>query len=165
MSTAPAVDVPEIDWVTPEVPTIRLGVFKAKPEATQPDSVTYFGDIFITRFDAYEHNLNWDNALRSAASEGDVVPPLWRYRFPLLSFRKLCLSKGEYPYVGNIHFSFILAMRVVTLMYGVLDTLQVLLPIPQLILEAWRIYRNARRPPRMITTRRQREYRRLHNRR
>ncbi|KAH9839270.1 uncharacterized protein C8Q71DRAFT_722248 [Rhodofomes roseus] len=159
MSAAPAVDVPELNWVIPEVPTIRG--FKAK--ATQPDSVTYFGDLYTTRFEVYEHSLIWNNALRSAASEGDVVPPLWRYRFPLISFRKLCLSKGEYPYAGHFHFCLIWAMRASTLVVILWDTLLTLFPVPRHVLAACRSCRNALR--RMIIARRQREFRRLHNRR
>ncbi|TFY55519.1 hypothetical protein EVJ58_g8201 [Rhodofomes roseus] len=161
MSAAPVVDVPELDWTTPEAPTIR--VFKAK--AAEPVFVTYLSD-YVTRFNEHVSSIESDASLPPTVSDDAAVPPIWRYQYPSLAFRKLCLKKGKYSSAGHAHSRLILATRAVALAYILFNMFQVsLLPVLQSALDAWRTCRNALRPPRMIIARRQREYRRLHNRR
>ena len=151
-------DVPELDWSIPEAPTVRA------PKVTEPESdVVYTGYYAWIVAEAPANSTFWQERPFVPVVPDDDILPMPRYQHPLLLFDRLCRQKGPLrDHVGFYRESLIAAMRADLLIFTIGCILYEVYPIPGLILQAWRAFKDAQRP---YVPRTWREVRRLRNRR
>ena len=97
-----------LDW-----PSLLSDVKVPEYPVLPPDVLVYDLYFNILVF-APPDSAHWDNIIEKPLvpiAPADDVPPIWRYQYPLLAFRRLCLRKGMLPtafgyYQALIIFSF-----------------------------------------------------------
>ena len=81
--------VPELDWSTPGIPTVKARKSKKKaPDAVHID-VWFFNFYVGTQDSVFPEEV--DPSHRVPTVPDDDTPPVWQYVTPKLKFRRICL--------------------------------------------------------------------------
>ena len=146
--------VPELDWSTPGIPTVKaLKAMEAEPEPTHLD--LWFFDFYVGADGSIL--LKDDDTLdQLLAGPDDDTVHAWQYVTPMLKFERVCLRKGVYPYVGEARAGFIIGVRWAVLLLTLYTLGTWIAPIPRNLRRAWRAFKSSRRPLRAHRHRRRR---------
>lgn len=141
--------VPEIDWSTPGVPTVKARKAKnlnSAPNATLID-VWFFSFYVGTNGTVPLGDIvHLIPPQRLPTVPDDDPPRIWQYVTPKLKFKRVCLRKGVFPDVGVARLAYIMMARWHFLVYTLCVIGSWLLPIPRYIRRAWRAYKRSKRP-------------------
>ena len=146
--------VPELDWSTPGIPTVKaLKAKEAEPEPTHLD--LWFFDFYVGADGSIL--LKDDDTLdQLLAGPDDDTVHAWQYVTPMLKFERVCLRKGVYPDVGEARAGFIIGVRWAFLLLTLYTLGTWIAPIPRNLRRAWRAFKRSRRPLRAHRHRRRR---------
>ena len=137
--------VPELDWSTPGVPTVKAR--KSKKVASNATLI----DVWFFRFYVGANGGVLPEvakpAYRVPNAPDDDPPRLWQYVTPMLKFERVCLRKGIYlDDGGDARNAHIMMVRWNALIYTLWMIGSWILPIPRYIRKAWRAYKRSKRP-------------------
>ena len=137
--------VPELDWSTPGIPTVKAR--KAKKTALNATliDVWFFGFYIGTKNSILPDEIA-NPTSRAPTVPDDDPPRLWQYVTPKLKFKRVCLRKGVFLNVGDARNACIMMVRLHALVYTLWMIGSWIMPIPRYIRRAWRAYKRSKRP-------------------
>ncbi|EPT04588.1 hypothetical protein FOMPIDRAFT_1013945 [Fomitopsis schrenkii] len=148
LDAAPVIilEVPTLDWSVPETPTL----FVPKAPEVPSDVITY--DFYFNIIDfAPPDSVFWVERRKDKPFVPVIpdveAPPVWQYEFPELTFERLCLKKGSPPRsLGQGRIDVVFGLRGFALLWILWDICSWFVDYPRCLLEAWKFYRERRRP-------------------